>query len=180
MILLFFKFYSLSNYSCIHFCGCDVWNVGYIITQGILSPSQISEEGTAVFKGFFCFMGHVDFRIWLEWSGQHDNWITACCIIGNFWDLCFPSLTVHSWKNTMYCLMWSSQLSPLSSIPSHLVVCLHCSLLVGGGRLIRGLGSPDHPDKQWLLCSDYRYMRSGHRITSNELPRFTCPASAGR
>lgn len=100
----------------------------------------------------------------LETSGIQAFLFLSCVFIININNKCCslgPSSNSTQLKKTIYCLMWSSQLSPLASIPFPFVVTLH-RLLSGG--LIRGFGGSDRTSsaKQWLLCSDYTYVRSGH------------------
>lgn len=154
-------------------------------------PPPANKGGAAA---FFYFIGNVCFKTWLVRAAQLNhcllhNWellgykrIFFCIFLTNITNnkcCCFGSINVHSWKKkTICCLMWSSQLSPLASIP-FLFVSL-CRLLWGG--LIQGFGSWHRPSsaKRWLPFPDYRYIRSGHRMTSKELPWFTRPASPGR
>lgn len=90
-----FLFYFLL-FLIIHALLWCLWNFGYIITQGSWVIYEPNLSSFSIFKGFFYFMGNVCFKTWSDWSGQHNNWITACCIMGNFWDTIFLFLFASS------------------------------------------------------------------------------------
>lgn len=58
-------------------------------------------------------------------------------------------------------------------IPSHFL-CLSTPFIISGiNKGLWELGPPFF-SQTWLMCPDSRYMRSGHRVTSKQLPWLRC------